>query len=200
MTNADYAARQLAGVWKMIWNNPGWEGALDRSIDGVFKSFWALFYATPFAILAFLAIRRAAERTTDFPETPFLEASPMFALAVQAVGYLADWFASLAALVFTARAAGAGRRAADIIVGFNWLQVFIAIAQAAPFAALAVLGGGAASILFLPATAFVIALYWGFIRRSTGLGAGPTIGLIIMLTLIGLVVSGLVGAIAALFQ
>ena len=65
MIRLDYAASQIGAVWKMGWNRPGWEETLDRTVDGVFKSFWAIFLAVPFSFLGFYSARRFAERTPE---------------------------------------------------------------------------------------------------------------------------------------
>lgn len=196
--NLDYAAGQIAAAFKMAFNRPGWSDALDHSVDGVFRSFYAIIFTAPFAILGFFFLRRAASRTPEFPAAQLLEAPIGFALAFQMTGFLVDWAASLAALVVAARYVGASKSAANLIAGFNWTQVIVAVTQTAPIAALSLPGGRQfASLLFLPATAFVIALYWGILRRGLNTGVVSTILMIVVLTLIGLIASSVIGSIAA---
>lgn len=195
MIDIDYAAGQMACVWKMAWNAPDWEESFDRSVDGVFKSFWAMLFTAPVAFAGFFSLRRAASRTPDFSDLALIEAPFAFSAAAAFVSFLADWTASLVALVLAARATGASRRIADVIIGFNWTQFFTALAQTAPLVVLGLTGEGKiASVLLLPSAAFVIAFYWGFLRRSLKKGVAVTIALLVMLTLLGLVVSSLVDA------
>lgn len=187
----DYAARQIGGVWKMAWNLPGWEGALDRSVDGVFRSFWAALIAAPFVVLGFVSVRRAAARAPDFPDAPILAAPVFVATAIEVAAFAVDWGASLAALIVAARLLKAERHAADAIIGYNWLQVPTTAAQALPLAASS-LGREIAGLLFLPVLAFVVALYWGMLRRSLRIGPAAAAGLILLLTIVGLVANALV--------
>ncbi len=186
MIDFTYAARQLAGVWKMAWNRPDWTASLDRSIDGVFRSFWALALAAPFALVEFASLRRILARDGDNP-IPELIAAPFgYALAVEAVAYLIGWTAGLIALVMAARAIGASGRAGDAIIGFNWIQVLTAAAQATMLAVISAVGElDALKALRLPLAAFVIALVWGVLRRSLGAGVAATIAIFLMVVLVG---------------
>jgi len=182
----DYAARQLAGVWKMAWNRPDWTMSLDRSVDGVFRSFWAVALAAPFALAEFVSLRRILSRDRDNPIPQLVEAPLGYAVAVEAVAYLLGWSAGLAALVMAARALGASRRAGDAIIGFNWVQVMTAAAQAAMLALAVIAGDSDASILFrLPIAVFAIALIWGVLRRSLGAGVAATIAVFLMIVVVG---------------
>ena len=200
MTDFDYAARQLAGVWKMAWNRPDWRETLDRSVNGVFLSFWAAAFAAPLAFLGYFSMRRAAGRMTDFPETTLMDSPAWYALAAEMVGYATDWAVSLITLLFAARTLKAEKRVGDVVIGFNWLQVFIAASQAAPLALLGLTGSAEfAGLIFIPATVLIIALFWGYLRRSLEAGPGAVIALILLLTLIGIVVNSVVSAAAAGF-
>ncbi|MBB5517467.1 hypothetical protein [Amphiplicatus metriothermophilus] len=197
----DYAARQIAGVWKMAWNRPGWTDALDRSVDGVFRSFWAVVYAAPLVVAGAVSLRRVADRTPSPSADPLLEAPLSVVLGAQMASYLIDWAASVAALVFAVQAAGGRRRVADVIIGFNWAQVMASAAQVAPMVVLAFTGARAlASLLLIVAVAFAVALHWGVIRRAAAASVPFAVGAMALLILITLVVSGLVnGAALALY-
>lgn len=186
MIDLDYAARQLAGVWKMAWNRPNWTTSLDRSVDGVFRSFWALALAAPFAFVEFVSLRRILSRDRENPIPPLIEAPFAYAVVVEAGAYLLGWTAGLIALVMAARSIGASRRAADAIIGFNWIQVLTAAAQAAMLALIGAAGEIEALKAFrLPMAAFVIALIWGVLRRSLGAGVAATIAIFLMIVLVG---------------
>lgn len=195
MIDLDHAARQLGAVWKMVWNAPDWQTGLDRSVDGVFRSFGAILLAAPIAFASYFSLRRASTRIPDFPEEPLLAAPFAVYITAQMIAFLVDWAVTLIALMFAARAVGAARRAGDVVIGFNWGQVFIATAQAIPLVILGVTARGEiAGALLLPSLAFIIAFYWGLIRRSAGAGAAATVAILILLTLLGLIVRSLVGA------
>lgn len=199
MINFDYAASQMAAVWNMAWNRPGWQDALDRSVDGVFRSFWAVALAAPFSFLGYFSLRRAAERIPELRETPLLHTPLPFSLSVEIIGYVVSWGAELAALILLARALGAGARIADVIIGFNWLHVLTAIAQAIPWAVLGFAGQREiAGILSIPSAILVIALIWGYIRRSLGASLAQSIGILLFLILLGVFASLLIEGIASL--
>lgn len=196
MINADYALKQLSGVWKMAWNAPGWEASLDRSLDGVFRSFWSIAIAAPIAFVGFFSARRAAERMPNIPTSPILETPFAVSMLIEMAAYFADWMIGLAALIFVARALGVARHAGDLVIGYNWLQVFVAIGQTLPFIALGLtLRGELALTLALPAMALIIALYWGVLRRGSSGTIGVVIAMLALLVLIGFVASSVITSI-----
>ncbi|MGD9659511.1 MAG: hypothetical protein AB7P23_12650 [Amphiplicatus sp.] len=197
MIDLDYAARQIAGVWNMAWNREGWAAGLDRSVDGVFHSFWGILFAAPFALLGVVSLRRAASRIAEFPSSALLDAPFAFAVTTEMTAYVVDWAASLAALVLAARAMGASRRVADVIIGFNWLQPMIAIAEAAPLAIISFVSRRELlGVLLLPMFAFVLAVTWGVLRRSLAANVSTTVGLIALVVIVGFFARSIVGVVA----
>jgi len=189
MIDFEYAARNIRGVWRMAFGGGDWRDDLDRSVDGVFRSFWAIALAAPFSLLAFVSLHRAAARS-DAIEAPALTDAPLaLLLATETTSFLLDWAASIAALVFTARALGAGNRTADVIAGFNWAQVITTVAVTAPIAVLGLTASAEIfSLLYLPAVIFALVLLWRVLRQCLPLDAGMAVALIAMLTVIGLVI------------
>lgn len=195
MIDSDYAVRHLIGVWKMAWNAPDWENYFDRSVDGVFRSFWAAAFTAPIALAGFISIRHAANQIPEFADAAALQTPIGIAVAAEAVAFVAEWSVQLVVLVIAARMAGAGRRVASLIIGFNWMQVYVTLAQATPLAILGIFGSReAAAILSFPMLVFAIAFNWGFLRRGLRTNVGTTIAVFALLSLLGLIVSSLVGA------
>lgn len=191
----DYAAKNIKGVWRLAFGAPDWRDDLDISVDGVFRSFWAVALAAPFSILAFLAARRAALATPEAASSVITDTPLAVILPADIIGLALDWGASIAALVFTANAIGARKQAAQVIVGFNWAQVIAAIAISLPVLVLALTNNmDLFVLLYLPAVGFALALLWGLLRRSLPLDVGMTIALIAMLTLIGVIINSSVTA------
>jgi hypothetical protein len=195
--NFDYAARQIGAVWKMARNDERWKAELDRSVDGVFRSFWAMAFAAPIAFAGYFSLRRAADRMPELHAAALMHAPYAVILSAQIAAFAIDWIAGLAALVLLARASGAGKRAADLIIGYNWAQPLATAAQAVPLIVLGVTASRpVTSIFYLPAMIFVLLLFWGVLRRSLGAGVAMTIGLIVTLMLIGVIVGTLVNGVA----
>lgn len=199
MIGFDYAASQLAGVWRMAWNRDGWRDELDRSVDGVFRSFWAAMFAAPFSLLSYYLLRNAAERLPNLPETPILQAPLLFGLSLEAIEYFVNWGAALVALILFARALGAGARISEIIIGFNWLHVFTAAIQSAPLIAFELTGARQlAGALAIASTVLILVLIWGVIRRGVGAPVAQSVGIVVFLMLLGLLVSLLIEEAASL--
>ncbi|MFQ5564315.1 MAG: hypothetical protein ACE5FO_12190 [Parvularculaceae bacterium] len=197
MTGLDYAARNLAGAWRMAWDMSGWEETLDRSVDGVFRSFWALAAAAPFSVLSFASLRRAADRISDFPEPPLLEAPFLLIMAAELVGLFVDWGISLFALVMIARALSAHKNVAALIVGYNWSQIYAIAVLTAPVTAMGLTASTSlAAALYMPAVAFAIAILAGVLRRALPLNIGMTIATIVLLTLVGVIVNSAINGFA----
>lgn len=197
----DHAARQIAGAWKMAMDADDWRASLDRSLDGVFQSLSAVLFAAPLIALRTLSARQAAIRISDDPD-PFYAAAPLAGLiAGDLVAFSLDWAASLTLLVLLARASGAGRQAADIIVGYNWIQPIVVALQLPAVALMAAtasrtLGG----LVGLPALAIILTLIWGVVRRGLGAQIGPSAAVVVLLVLVGAVIDLLsIAAMKALF-
>lgn len=189
MIGLDQAARQIGGAWKMAFNAADWKGSLDRGVDDVFASLAAFFFAAPLVVLATVSARRAAARIGEFADSIYV-AAPLAALLVSDLAsYVLAWAASLAILLLIARATGAGRSAADIIVGYNWVQPVIAAIQLPAITLMAstasrTLGG----LVGLPAFALTLTLLWGVVRRSLNPQPAPAAAIIAILMVVGLVI------------
>lgn len=190
MISFDDAARQIAGAWKMAFGAENWKASLDRSLDGVFGSFAAFFFAAPFVVLFTVSAKRAASVMPDFPDKLYQSAPLIPLLAADLATYALDWGASLALLVALARVSGAGERAADLIAGYNWIQPVIAAAQLPPVALMSATASAAAgALLGLPAFALTVFLIWGVIRRGLNAAAAPAAAALVMLVIVGTVIN-----------
>lgn len=189
MTSFDKAAGQMAGAWKMAFDAEGWRSSLDRSIDGVFGSFSAFLFAAPLVALFTATAKRAATRIPDFPDTLY-QTAPLASLIVADLAtYAIDWGAGLSMLVLLARASGAGDRAADLIVGYNWIQPAVAAVQLPPIALMASTASAAAGgILGLPAVVLTAFLIWGIIRHGLNVAAAQAAAAFVALALLGIVI------------
>jgi len=198
----DYAGRQIAGVWKMIWKREGWESEIDRSVDGVFRSFQAMILVFPIVLAGRFSFRRAAERIPEWQASPLADAPYVYAIGAQMLGFYLDWIVSITILLFAARSLGASRRAGDLLIGYNWAHVPISIAQTIPLVLFSLDGGKAyGAVAYLPAIAFIIAVLWGVIRRGMNAKPAAAAGLIAMLTVAGLFLDAIIGMLAeALYQ
>ncbi len=201
MISLDDAARQLTGVWKMAFGADDWRRDLDRSEDGVFQSFWAMAFTAPLVALFSIISFRALLKITAAPDLPVLRLPLSAFVGAKLASFALEWAACLFFLLIVARAGGAARRAADIIVGYNWIQPITIAAQGPAIALVAATGdAGIGGFLVLPALGLSLALYWGIIRKTMEAAIGQTIALIAALYVIGLSVDAGVTAIAmALF-
>ncbi len=190
--NASYALSQIIGVWRMAFNRSGWDRALDRSLDGVFASFWAIAWSAPLLIANFAALQIIFAGAENLPDDPLLGAPAPFWIASNLATFAVDWIIGLVALLAAARFLGASKRAGDAVIGFNWLQPITAAAQAIPIGAGYLLKSPAAfSVLMMPAIALSIAVYWGVLRRGLGLAPGPAIAITAGTMLLSVIVGAL---------
>lgn len=190
MISLDDAARQIAGAWRMAFGEKDWRNALDRSIDAVFASFAAFLVAAPLVALFTISAKQAAARAPDFSDSIYLTA-PLLPLVVgDLLIFAADWAASLLMLILIARATGAGRHAADLIVGYNWIQPVIAAAQLPAIAVIASTASmTAGALLGLPAFLLTIFLIWGILRRGLAARRAPAAAILVALIALGAVIN-----------
>ena len=197
MINFEYAARHIRGVWRIAFGGGDWREDMDLSVDGVFRSFWAMAFTAPFMLLAFVSIRRTAAQSEILASDPLQNAPSAFVLTIESLGFVADWALSVVALVALARTMKAENRVADVIVSYNWAQVMTAAAVSIPFALVAIAGSeSAAGLLTLPAVVFSIFITWRVLRECLSLDVTMTVATIAVLTLISLVVSAALSGIA----
>ena len=178
MISLDGAARQIAGAWMMAFNAPDWRRRLARSTDDVFGSSAAIIISSALVGLAALTAKRAAARVPDLSEV--VAAAPLPALiGGNVLIFLLDWAASLTLLLMVVRAA-------DIIVGFNWIQPIVAAAQLPSIVLLAATASRpVAALAALPALAISLALLWGVVRRGLVAAPGRAAAIVAMLIVLG---------------
>jgi hypothetical protein len=195
MLTLDQIARQLSGVWSMAAGAPDWRAKLDRDTDSVFDSFYALALSAPMALAASALARRAALRSPDIDPMQAASIPPLSSALLDIVGLAITWAASLALLLAIARRTGQTDKAADIVVGWNWLQP-VTIVLGLPSIALAAAGLQAAAVgMALLTLVLSVALYFGFLRRAFDAESGAAIGILVMLVVIEIFVDFLVLAI-----
>lgn len=200
MITADTAARQIGGVWKMATNADDWRASLDRSVDAVFASFAAFLISAPLVILYTASAKRAAARIPQFSDSFYVSAPLALLVIGDVLTFALDWAASLTLLVMLARATGAGKHAADLIVGYNWAQPIITAIQLPAIAVMASTASAATGgLLGIPAFALTLFLIWGVVRRGLGSRPAPTAAIIVMLIVVGAVIDAFGGAVMRLF-
>ena len=197
MISLDEAARQMGGAAKMALAAPDWRETLDRSMNAVFASFWAVALSAPLALLATATTMRAARRTADLGESVYANAPFAPLAAIDLAAFVADWAVNLAILVLVARFIGAGKKAAELIVGFNWITPMV---TAIALPALAIIAATASTqiggLVALPTLVLQIALIYGVVRRGLDLSLAPSAGIVALLILSSAIVDGLFDAFA----
>ena len=201
MLDPAYVARQVSGTWKMAFNRPDWMPTLDRSVDGVFRSFWAIVPCLAFSYISAIYLTSALTMMAeDIGESGRTVSIPILAeLFIITASLTLEWAASLFVLVKAGQRLVGGDRTATIIVGYNWAQlifrgimffilVMMATTQSRPLVGL----------LGLPLIVLAISVVFGVLRRAMpGIGfpviAGLMICLMLVAYLIGLLLSPLVG-------
>lgn len=194
MISFEYAGRQLRAVWRLAFSSDeGWRSELDGTVDGVFRSLWAIALSAPFALLTFLAGRRVIAQSPDYQQTVFAQAPGALLFLAEMISIVVSWAASLALLAAAARRLNASRRAADLIVAFNWSQFLAFSFAAAPAVAFVATDMVEAFALFaLPAIALSTYLLWRVLRRNLPVGVGLAIGLLIGISILKVVVNTII--------
>lgn len=195
MISPDDAARQIGGALKMAMGAKDWRASLGRTTDDVFAAFAAFAISAPLVVLATLAAKRAALRIPDLGDT-LVRSAPLAALIVgDLVTYALDIAASLALLIMLARATGVGKQAAEIIIGYAWIQPIVVAAQLPALAVMASTASrSAGALLALPALILTIALIWGIVRRGLNARPAPAAAIVAMLIVVGALIDFFVAA------
>ncbi len=196
----DYATAHLSAIWRLGFSpensKDAWRDMIDRSVDGVFKSFWAMVYAAPFAALSFTSTYKVAPQVSEAFRSPLFEAPFPILFLVLFLTYGLTWIINIAIMAFVASRAGYKREVSDLVICYNWAQVPILAIQAIPIT-LAALSQATASFGFLLAVAglcMVMILYWRIFRRSLGAGIGLTIALLSLLLIVNVIIGNVLTA------
>ncbi|MEM9422677.1 MAG: hypothetical protein AAF986_09260 [Pseudomonadota bacterium] len=197
MFQFEYARQQVTAVWKMATNDAGWRDQLDTSVDGVFRSAWAVLYAVLFSLAMSFFAWQSMSIADDTPKFPLFYAGKYIFIGVQTSEILIAWLANLVALTLIARNLGADGRIAQIIVGFNWAQPIVLFIQAMAYGVLAfsqssTLGG----IVFLPALVLQVLIVWGVLRRGFERDTGTTVAIIGGILLVDILVTSAIRRLA----
>ena len=194
--NPTYVWSHIRGVWGMAWGRAGWESELDRTVEGVFRSFFAVAMAAAVMAVVFIGARGAADAAAVKEDILLSAPLPAFLIANVFV-FFVDWAAGLVALLFSARHLKVDKRAGDALIGYNWSQLIVAAAQAAPLAVLAASRSQAAFVAsFFFALMVAIALIWGVVRRGLGLAPNLSTAVVAVLLLVGFIVQRAAYAVA----
>ncbi len=194
MNALDKAASQMSGVWAMAFDLDGWRERLDRSAEGVFGSFNAVFITAPLIALYSITARRAAQRMPDHAESIYNIAPPAPLVIGDLILFAIDWGAGLALLIMLSRSLGAQKSAGALIVGYNWSQPVTTAIQLPPIAlAAATASPSVAGLLGFPALALAIAILWGVVRRGLSVAVGPAAAVVAMLIVASAVIRALGG-------
>lgn len=179
MMDFDYAAQHLRGVWRLAAGDENWRQDMDLTLDGFFRSLWAMALAIPFALLGFTAAARAIALTPEYPRTMFSKAPLGVLLGIEVLTMIIAWFFSIAILAFSAKRIGASKQAAGLIVTFNWSQLLGGMVAVIP--AIALIASGSLelfAILAIPALIFNLFLAWSVIRKNLAIDIGVTIAIL----------------------
>jgi hypothetical protein len=171
-----YGAYRLARLDRtaMLW--------FDRSIDGLYRSFWAAAVAYPgFLILLMLRVEPAQWQQSGLWRI----------LAVETIGYVIGWTLFPLVILPFCRWLGRAGEAIDFIIAYNWSQVL----QTGLFLGLAALEGGglmpgaAAGPIFGLAFLAVLAYEWFIARIALDAGGVAATAVVLIDLVLGAVVN-----------
>ncbi|MEM8934882.1 MAG: hypothetical protein AAGC77_00570 [Pseudomonadota bacterium] len=190
MIDFDYAVRHLAGVWAMVRGLDNWRDDIDRSMDGVFKSFWALPMALGPALFILAATARGAAGNPEFSQSVVAHAPPALLLIAGAVALVAYWLASIALIVAFLQRLQATRQVSDTIIAFNWVQLLTLCVEAIPAGLFAITRGPEVFVtLSLVAAIFTLYATWRVLRLAAGVNVSAAIGIIVTLIIVEFVIN-----------
>lgn len=122
LTSAEIA-RSLTGAWLLFRGRGDGLLALDRSVDGFWRSFAVIILLLPLNALTTFAISRADGTGEPF-DAMFLGSLPVLLL---------NWIAFPAALALAAKPLGIRRTYASYVVARNWAAPLVGVIFAVPF-------------------------------------------------------------------
>ena len=104
----------MYGAWRLARLDAGAMAWFDRSVGGVWRSFWAMALAYP-AVILLVILRPAPEQAWAFPS--------LHILLIESTTYVIEWTGFLLATVELCRWLRREEECLDFIVAYNWWQV-----------------------------------------------------------------------------
>lgn len=186
----------------MAFNADDWRDDVDRSIDGVFKSFWAAALSAPPALLASVTAQRAVDAMPIEDRGEALSLPWAALAATQFLSLAIIWALSLGLILATARQTGASRQSAETIIAYNWSQLLGFMIFLLPVLTFLTTKSADAYLLAVAPVALLnLFILWRILRSVVLLTAGVAVGLVISLIIIELIADmAIFNIVATLFQ
>jgi hypothetical protein len=184
MPGANEVMRSVYGAWRLARLDPGGMNAFDLTVDGFWRSFFAMVLVAPaYVLLAAQKYAALAEPVGVFR-----------VLVVESLGYVVGWAAFPIAAILLTRLLGLARLYVPLVVATNWAAVIqIAVFMAAVVLA-RLLGEGAGALLMLAVTILLVAYQWFVIRTALDTTGANAFGLLAVDLLLSAIVNVLTDA------
>ncbi|UOM33186.1 hypothetical protein [Acuticoccus sp. I52.16.1] len=176
--------RSLEGAWRLFRNRPDGIDLLDRSIDGFWRSFWAILLVLPIDAISLLALSRIAVQP-PFGEA-FAERLPVLAL---------DWVAFPILLACIAKPLGVTKRYVTYVVARNWAAPISWVIVTIPLLLQGAGFMGDELAVIATIAALMVAVRYHYLIMRIALGV--TLEIAIALVVVDLVISFLIVASAS---
>jgi len=183
--------RNVKGAFQLLLQRPQGLAALDSSLEGFWRSFYAALYGAPFFLFIMFVSLGANERAAEAPEAAQVLLGIEFTL-LNVIGllliYAISWLYWPLLFHYIAKGFGLEQRFLRYIVAYNWA----ALIQLAIAAAALVLGGGlmgaAGSLLIFGSIVLQFFYQWSIARQALEIPGLPAGGLVFVDFLVGRVV------------
>lgn len=184
MSLAEATFASLVGAWRLARRDPGGMACFDISVDGFWRSFFALVVMAPL----FLAFALLEYRLRFAP--PDLG----FYLLVETLAYLLDGISFPLVMAFLSQLLGLEHGYVPFVIAYNWSSVLIMALLFVPFAltSLGILPGEVGALLTLLATIAAVYYRWYVTRVALGAPTLTAVGLV----LVNVLLSTLIGVLA----
>lgn len=191
MSPTDYFRDHLFGAWRLLRGDEGGFENFDVSLQGFWRSFWAV--AVGFALMVFILIadyRTQIAFAAQSPDYQFAVPQTIF-LATEVVTGLLGWIVFLMLMVPFARAFGVASRYVAYVIAYNWASLLI-ICLSLPLALL-VLSGVVSWDVVLPFQLLLAMIFlayaWFVALAGLGLSRLDAAAVVALETLVFLILS-----------
>jgi hypothetical protein len=177
MLSANEILHGLTGVWRIVMGDPEARTHFNISLDGFYRSFWALALAVPVVFFSSTSLWRLAREVDPTDGTDFTS----FAV-VQLGGTIIYWALYLAAMIAVARQLKLGAHYTAYVVTFNWGALFTSVLFALPLFlySVGIVGARGSMALTLPALGILAWYRWRIAREVLGATAPMTVAILVL--------------------
>jgi len=168
----------LRGAWRLIKLDAGGFDEFNLSVEGFWRSFFAMVVAAPIYVLLLVLVQ----------ELPTEDLAAPRSMALSMLSYVIGWIIGVLVVLLATRLLGRGGYFARLVIALNWLSVPLVVLFAVIYGFAALAPTEIAGLLYLLTLPIYVFYYSFVVRRGIEVNLAPAIGVALLLLVVSILV------------